>query len=79
MRLVEDADALQAAVTATVGLAQRAFGNGAVYLERYVRQHGTSKFRCSDLATAKLCTYSTAIVRSNEGIRRLSRKRSRQG
>ena len=38
MRLVEDAAALQAAVTATVGLAQRAFGNGAVYLERYVRR-----------------------------------------
>jgi 3-methylcrotonyl-CoA carboxylase alpha subunit len=36
MRLVANAAALQAAVTATVGLAQRAFGNGAVYLERYV-------------------------------------------
>jgi 3-methylcrotonyl-CoA carboxylase alpha subunit len=38
MRLVENAAALQAAVTATVGLAERAFGNGAVYLERYVRR-----------------------------------------
>jgi acetyl/propionyl-CoA carboxylase alpha subunit len=36
MRLVANAAALEAAVTATVGLAQRAFGNGAVYLERYV-------------------------------------------
>jgi acetyl/propionyl-CoA carboxylase alpha subunit len=36
MRLVENAAALQAAVAATVGLAQRAFGNGAVYFERYV-------------------------------------------
>jgi 3-methylcrotonyl-CoA carboxylase alpha subunit len=36
MRLVENAAALQAAVTTTVGLAQRAFGNGAVYCERYV-------------------------------------------
>jgi 3-methylcrotonyl-CoA carboxylase alpha subunit len=35
---VEDAAVLQAAVAATVGLAQRAFGNGTVYLERYVRR-----------------------------------------
>jgi 3-methylcrotonyl-CoA carboxylase alpha subunit len=38
MRLVEDAGGLQAAVTATSGLAQRAFGDGAVYCEKYVRQ-----------------------------------------
>jgi 3-methylcrotonyl-CoA carboxylase alpha subunit len=38
MRLVEDAGGLQAAVTATSGLAQRAFGDGAVYCEKYVRR-----------------------------------------
>lgn len=38
MRLVEDASGLQTAVTATSGLAQRAFGDGAVYCEKYVRR-----------------------------------------
>ena len=38
MRLVDDAAGLQAAVTATSGLAQRAFGSGAVYCERYVKR-----------------------------------------
>ena len=37
MRLVEGPEGLQAAVKATSGLAQRAFGDGAVYCERYVR------------------------------------------
>jgi 3-methylcrotonyl-CoA carboxylase alpha subunit len=38
MRLVESAEELLAAVTSTRGLAQRAFGDGAVYCERYVRR-----------------------------------------
>jgi acetyl/propionyl-CoA carboxylase alpha subunit len=37
MRLVEKAEDLVAAVTATSGLAARAFGDGSVYCERYVR------------------------------------------
>ncbi len=37
MRLVEDPSALAATVAATQGMAQRVFGNGAVYLEHYVR------------------------------------------
>jgi len=37
MRQVDDASALLEAVTATSGLAKRAFGDGSVYLERYVR------------------------------------------
>jgi len=37
MRLVEKAEDLVGAVTATSGLASRAFGDGAVYCERFVR------------------------------------------
>ncbi|GGC64986.1 acetyl-CoA carboxylase biotin carboxylase subunit [Chelatococcus reniformis] len=38
MRLVETPEALAAGIAATRGLAERAFGSGAVYLERYVRR-----------------------------------------
>src|SRR6266849_1460643 len=41
-------------------------------------RRGMLKFRSSDLETAKPCTYSIGIARSSEGIRRLSRKRSRR-
>lgn len=38
MRLVDDAGALDAAVASTRTLAERAFGDGSVYLERFVRR-----------------------------------------
>jgi 3-methylcrotonyl-CoA carboxylase alpha subunit len=38
MRLVEDEASLQEAVAATSRLAERSFGDGSVYLERYVRR-----------------------------------------
>ncbi|MEO1191527.1 MAG: biotin carboxylase N-terminal domain-containing protein [Pseudomonadota bacterium] len=38
MRLVENPDDLEKVVTATQGMAGRAFGDGAVFLERYVRR-----------------------------------------
>jgi acetyl/propionyl-CoA carboxylase alpha subunit len=38
MRTVSDPDGLAAAVQATSGMAQKAFGDGSVYLERYVQR-----------------------------------------
>ncbi len=50
------------------------FGNDEVYIEKYLPNRATSKFRFSAMAKAMPCIWASAIARCNAATKRCSKK-----
>jgi acetyl/propionyl-CoA carboxylase alpha subunit len=77
MRLVRSESELESALALARSEAAAAFGDGAVYLERYVESLATSRSRSSPTPTARSCTWASGSARSSAATRSSSRRARR--
>ena len=78
MRVVADAAGLEPALEAAAREAQAAFGDGRVFLEKYLRVPVTSKFRFSATIMERWSHSASANARSSAAIRKSSKSRRRR-
>ena len=76
MRIVRDADALEQSWTLCAAEAEAAFGNSAVYAERYMTARVISRFKSSAMASRPV-RLARGIVRCNGGARKSRNSRRR--
>ena len=77
MRVVADPDGLADALAGARREALAAFGDGTVFLERYVTPRATSRSRCSPTPTGGRWPCSSGSAASSAATRRSSRRRRR--
>ena len=70
MRVVQSPEELLGRLEEARGEAQRTFGDGSVFLERYVARARLSRYRFSPMPTVRWSICGSVIARSSAGTRR---------
>lgn len=77
IRLIESADELDEAYVQAVSEALNAFGDGSMYLEKYIFLQDMWNFRFLQMNSEMLCVWVKEIVHCREEIRSLWRRHPR--
>jgi len=75
MRVVAEASQLETALEAAAREASAAFGDGRIFIEKYLAHPRTSKYKFLATITATWSRSASVIAQSSGVIRRLSRNR----